>query len=285
MTAFTIRPAAAFAPAALAAAGNAGFGEHPWPFPFADAERYLRFVMAHDIRLELSFAALSEGQIVGLVQVGRRDDAGWIHGPAVLPGYRRRGIGQALLETATAAALAAGVRTLSLEVLAHDEAGLRLCERLGWRYERELLTWYRPLEQDLLPVPGEFLERVDAAAILHTGFPWHDQPPCWQRQQRTLERLLDDTVAAWAIIRDERPVAYAVGRQPHNGRLHLLDVAVDPQVGIRSAGRPLLQALYHTFRQTVVFLANEPVDSHLNPLFVALGYRVFLRQYALRLDG
>lgn len=283
MTAFSIRPAAEFAPVVLAAAGSAGCDNHPLSF-YLHPERYVRFVRAHDIRLELSFVALSEEQIAGLVHLGQREDAGWIGGPVVLPGYRRRGIGWALLETATTAAFAAGIRTLSLEVLAHEEATLRLCERLGWRYEQELLTWYRPLEQDLLPVPGEFLQTVDPATILRMAFHWHDRPLCWQRQQRTLLQALDDTIAAWAIVREGRPVAYAVGRRPHNGRLHLLDVAVDPRVGIRSAGRPLLQALYHTFRQTVVFLVGEPVDSHLNPLFVALGYRVFWRQYALRLE-
>jgi ribosomal protein S18 acetylase RimI-like enzyme len=280
---FTVLPADAFPPAALADALNAGFGDYPLPFHF-DPDRYIRFVSTHDISLALSFAALSEGQIVGIVQVGRRGDAGWIGGLAVLPAYRRRGIGRALMETATAAAFAAGIRTLSLEVLVSNEAALRLYEGLGWRREDELLTWYRPLEQDLLPVPGEFLEAVDAVSILTDCFHWHDRPLCWQRQQRTLLQLLDDTVDAWAIVRHDRPVAYVLGRPPHNGRLHLLDVAVDPQVGIRSAGRPLLQALYHTFRQTVPFLANEPVDSHLNHLFVALGYRVLHRQYALRLD-
>ncbi|MCS7040513.1 MAG: GNAT family N-acetyltransferase [Anaerolineae bacterium] len=281
---FTVEQAVGFPPAALADAFNAGFGDYPLPFHF-DTERYLRFVLAHDIRPELSFVALSGGQIVGIVQVGRRGDAGWIGGLAVLPAHRRRGIGRALMETATAAAFAAGIRTLSLEVLAQNEAALRLYERLGWRHDDELLTWYRPLDQDLLPVPGEFLEAVDAAAILSGCFHWHDRPLCWQRQQRTLQQLLDDSIGAWAILRNGRPVAYALGRRPHNGRLHLLDVAVDPQVGIRSAGRPLLQALYHTFRQAVPLLANEPVDSHLNHLFVALGYRVLHRQYALRLDG
>lgn len=281
---FTVQQAAGFPPAALAEAFNAGFGDYPLPFHF-DVGRYIRFVKAHDIRPELSFVALSGGQIVGIVQVGRRDDAGWIGGLAVVPAYRRRGIGRALMEAATAAAFVAGIRTLSLEVLAQNEAALRLYEGLGWRYEDELLTWYRPLEQDLLPVPGEFLETVDAVGVLTDCFHWHDRPPCWQRQQRTLLQLLDETVGAWAIVRNGRPVAYALGRRPHNGRLHLLDVAVDPQVGIRSAGRPLLQALYHSFRQSVPVLANEPVDSHLNHLFVALGYRVLHRQYALRLNG
>ena len=51
----------------------------------------------------------------------------------VADGYRRRGIGRALMESAEAWAKSVGVRKVELHVFPHNEAALTLYERLGYR--------------------------------------------------------------------------------------------------------------------------------------------------------
>jgi len=59
-------------------------------------------------------------------------------------------------------------------------------------------------------------------------------------------------------------------------------VAVDPEVGYKSAGRAMLQNLHLMFKTTPQ-LPNEPVASKLNFLFAAMAYQVVLRQHEMTL--
>lgn len=273
-------PAAAYSAAALTSVLNASYRDYPVAIHFTP-DQFDFFVRSHDIDLKLSVVAEHDGDLAGAVQLARRGDQGWVAGLGVRPEYRHSGVARGLMETVMANAAAAGLRQLRLEVLYQNEAALTLYQALGWQYERELLIWSRPPDQGLLPVPDEFLDDVAPAWLLEKCFGWHDQPPCWQRQRATLAYLDEAGLQGSALLREGQPVAYALRLPLEKHKLHLVDVAVDPAVGIRSAGRPLLQALYHLFPKATFQLQNEPVDSHLNPLFVALAYRVTQRQYEM----
>ncbi|MBX7234547.1 MAG: GNAT family N-acetyltransferase [Caldilineales bacterium] len=280
-------PASACSTAALVDVLNAGFQDYAVALHF-DPDQYEFFVRSHDIDLDLSLAAHVGGDLIGIAQLGRRGDCGWVAGVSVRPDHRRHGVARALMQALAQHAQEAGLHQLRLEVLYQNDAARQLYEELGWKVERELLTWSRAADQELLPVPDEFITEFDPARLLETCFGWHDQPPCWQRQRATLRHFPRVGLRGWALVREAGPVAgpvaYALGFPPLEGKLRLADVAVDPAVGIRSAGRPLLQALYHSFRQAAPQLGNEPVDSHLNHLFFALGYRVSLRQHEMSLS-
>ncbi|MDQ3778125.1 MAG: GNAT family N-acetyltransferase, partial [Actinomycetota bacterium] len=58
-------------------------------------------------------------------------------------GYRRRGIGRALLEQAVAWAREVGVRKLELHVFPHNEPAIALYERFGFRREGLRAAQYR----------------------------------------------------------------------------------------------------------------------------------------------
>jgi RimJ/RimL family protein N-acetyltransferase len=102
-----------------------------------DERRYLRAIRRH--RHAAVFVAEEAGRIVGRLSVSRDPHPASVHvadlGLMVSREDRRRGIGLALMEAAETWARAVGVRKLELHVFPHNEAALRLYEKLG--YERE----------------------------------------------------------------------------------------------------------------------------------------------------
>jgi len=86
------------------------------------------------------FVSEEDGAVVGFVGVLARvvpepDEAqayAYVSDLVVLPAYRRRGIGRALLERAEAYARGEGARVLRVGVLAKNEAAARLYRSLGF---------------------------------------------------------------------------------------------------------------------------------------------------------
>ena len=82
-----------------------------------------------------------DGEIAGYVRIGRafpiaaNDHVLMITGIAVDPACQRRGVGRALLDAAVVEARAREARRLTLRVLAHNDAALRLYEQGGFVVE------------------------------------------------------------------------------------------------------------------------------------------------------
>jgi RimJ/RimL family protein N-acetyltransferase len=95
------------------------------------------------------FVAETDGGtgIVGRLSLGRDPHPASRHvadlGLMVAADYRRRGVGQALLEQAVHWARDTGVRKLELHVFPHNEAALALYERFGFRREGYRRSHYR----------------------------------------------------------------------------------------------------------------------------------------------
>lgn len=101
----------------------------------SEERRYLKAIRRHDYAAV--FVAELDGRIVGRLSIGRDSHPASEHvadvGVMVADGYRRRGIGRALMESAEAWAQSVGVRKIELHVFPHNEAALTLYERLGYR--------------------------------------------------------------------------------------------------------------------------------------------------------
>jgi RimJ/RimL family protein N-acetyltransferase len=101
----------------------------------AEERRYLKAIRRHAYAAVL--VAELDGDIVGRLSMGRDSHPASEHvadvGVMVADGYRRRGIGRALMESAEAWARSVGVRKIELHVFPHNEAALALYERLGYR--------------------------------------------------------------------------------------------------------------------------------------------------------
>ncbi len=149
---------------------------------------------------------------------------------------------------------------------------------------REMLNWERMPERGVLHDPPERWYPVTRAAYFAHRARWlRGQEVPWPRTEAIL--------SAWAARVDMS--AYAVnarGAQPaaalllwliDDGRgqpvAYVPDLVWDPDVGIRSAGRYLLQELYLRHRHALAVVDAVPASSPLNHVLMALGYRVYLR--------
>ncbi|HEY80961.1 MAG TPA: GNAT family N-acetyltransferase, partial [Caldilineae bacterium] len=273
----SLHPASEFTTDQLTALLNASYDDYATPIRFRP-HQFDFFIHAHDILLSQSLVAQAGDVPIGVVLLARREERGWVAGLGVAPEHRGRGVARALMSNVMEHARTLGLQRLQLEVLSDNAHARKLYEDLGWQLGRELLVWERDEEQGPLPIHRERAVKIEPSPLLEGYFDaWHETRPCWQREKATLLRYAEAGMQGWAIVRNETPVAYVLGFPPRQGRMHLLDVAVDPEVGYKSAGRAMIQNLHGMFKTTTQ-LPNEPVDSQLNFLFAAMAYHVVLRQ-------
>jgi RimJ/RimL family protein N-acetyltransferase len=149
---FTIRPAEPGDAAELVALANE-VGAEPggWLITTTnwrsvnDERRYLRSLRRYPHAAV--YVAETPGGVVGRLSVGRDPHPASHHvadlGLMVAEGYRRRGIGRALLEAAVDWARTAGVTKLELHVFPHNEGAIALYDRFGFEREGYRKRHYR----------------------------------------------------------------------------------------------------------------------------------------------
>jgi N-acetylglutamate synthase len=79
----------------------------------------------------LSFVVENSGEIVGAILVGHDGRRGLIHHLAVAPGFRRRGLGRALVQRGLGALRDAGIDKAHLLVFTDNAEGRAFWERIG----------------------------------------------------------------------------------------------------------------------------------------------------------
>jgi RimJ/RimL family protein N-acetyltransferase len=149
---FTIRPAVPADAEALVALADAVAGESEgWLITdsswrsAAEERRYLRALRryAH----AAVFVAESDGGVVARLSVARDPHPASAHvadlGLMVAAGWRRRGIGRALLQQAVNWARESGIRKLELHVFPHNEPAIALYESFGFEREGYRRAHYR----------------------------------------------------------------------------------------------------------------------------------------------
>jgi RimJ/RimL family protein N-acetyltransferase len=148
-----IRPAEPSDAEALVALGRA-VGSEPggWLLTTSDwrsagdERRYLKAIRRYP-NAAVYVAESDEGEIVGRLSLSRDQHPSSSHvadlGLMVAAGWRRKGIGRALLEAAVEWARGAGVRKLELHVFPHNEAAIKLYEAFGFECEGYRKQHYR----------------------------------------------------------------------------------------------------------------------------------------------
>lgn len=178
--------------AALFSAGYQGY-----LLPFHVDEAALGFMEhAFDLVPEASLLARADGELVGLANLGLRGTDAWVGGVGVVPAHRGGGIGEALMRGLADEARRRGAERVWLEVIEGNTAALRLYEKLGYGYVRDVEVWSLPGETGAgtTPVPLE-----EAHAFLR-GRRSGREP--WQRSDATVARLTELEPAPQGVLED-----------------------------------------------------------------------------------
>ncbi len=275
MTDILLLPAHRISAAERAAVINAAYADYNVPFRVSP-KQVQDMVRFYDVDLARSWVARAGDETVGIALLAHRGSRGWISAVGVVPARRRQGIARRLLEALIASAQAMGLRLLTLEVISANEAARQLYRSLGFRETRELLCWKFPADADPLPIPREQLQKVSPDVLWRLFGAWHDQPPCWQREEVVLRRMAGQG-AAYLLSMAEQPAGYCLVAD-RGEVVSLLDVGINPQFGPVSAGRVLLQALAARYPGRPLTITNVPADAGLNRALAALHFLVVVRQ-------
>ena len=81
----------------------------------------------------LCFVARDAAELIGAVLCGTDGRRGYLNHLAVAEGYRRRGIGTALVRRCLAALKRMGIPKCNLFVFAANDAAMQFWRKLGWR--------------------------------------------------------------------------------------------------------------------------------------------------------
>ncbi len=88
----------------------------------------------------MCFIALEDGKLIGAVLCGTEGRRGYLNHLAVLPAFRRKGIGSALVDKTLAALKKAGIGKCNLFLYRDNDPGRRFWEKTGWQVRDNLMV-------------------------------------------------------------------------------------------------------------------------------------------------
>ena len=102
----------------------------------ADSPRNIKKYL--DRNPEMSFIARNQDRITGAALCGHDGRRGYLHHLAVLPEYRRHGIGKKLATRCIEALQSAGIQKCHLFIFKNNTGGFQFWEQIGWISRRDL---------------------------------------------------------------------------------------------------------------------------------------------------
>lgn len=242
-----------------------------------DAGRFSQMCDLEDVDLPHSIIALIMEEPVGLALLSRRGARGWISGVGVLPLYRRQGIARRMIQAMQKQAYDLRLETLTLEVLAQNEAGLALYQQLGFHKRRDLsvLTLEAPTFHPG-PLPDDLSFSAPEALLAYFDA-FRNRPPSWQREQVSLAKRLG-RLQGLALRENGRLIGYLLYEEQQKHQA-IYDLAVDLEYAHRtSAARRLLLAVHRLRPGVGGYFVNLPPETGLLDAFLQVGYRVWQQQ-------
>ncbi len=265
-------PASSVSLEEYAEAFTAGFGGYSVPLTL-DASRLSRKIRLEQCDLQHSLIAYEGDERAGVAVLAETGPAGWWGGFGVVPARRGGGVGRLLMEELLKSARAAGVRRLTLEVLADNTPARRLYEGAGMRDVRNLFV----LDRDAGSVAheGDALEDATTAELLPHFARLHMVAPAWQRD---LPTMLTGHSRGLRLGPPERPRAYALLSEPGDGKTYITDLAAADADAARelSAGLARVVANFGVINEPEQSLFIEPLVEH--------GFVVAHRQYEMEIE-
>jgi ribosomal protein S18 acetylase RimI-like enzyme len=273
-------PAPAYQLGSLAALGldglvdlvNQAYVGYPGPFSLEDPLSYAEFCRVQNIDMARSVLAADEdGTPIGFGLLGIRQERGWCAEFGVVPAWRRRGLGRALLDRLLAEAREAGLHDVHLEVAAANTPAQALYQQAGFRVARILHNYVASSATLPTPPVGESarltLATVDPATLaMDLGLP-ADVAPAWDHELPAL--LVGSHARTMLALREGQPVGL-IHYQPDPVDVEIRRLAVQPDDHAAALALLAVAAPRAATRLLVAYVAEA---SPLAALLPALGFR------------
>lgn len=249
---------------ALTALFNEGFSNYLVPMRMSEAA-FREHVENNDIDLGCSPVVI-EGEPVAFALVGLRGSDAWVGGMGTVPAQRRRGLGEKALHEGIEAARARGCHAVWLEVIAENEAAIRLYRKLGFEHVRELVVW--ALEKTGAPAPpSRRVEPDEALEWIAANRPSREP---WQRADEALHKVGE----LRALATEQGAAIY---KQGDGNTVTVLQVAALDA----AAAKNVLLAVSEGTRD--LRLSNAPPGEPPSVALEELGARAVVRQLEMKL--
>ncbi len=255
----TLEPASSRSHAELAALFTAGYEGYFVPVSIDEAA-FASMARSWDYDLGGSLVASDGGKDIGLCMLAVRGSDAWNGGVGVIAGRRGQGIGEQLMRASEDRARERDVERIWLEVLVQNEPAVKLYEKLGYSYIRDLEVW--SLDGGLVLQEHKVPSVPVADAVGRSG----DRLP-WQRADASVANLAD----TYAVADTRGSLVYRAS----GGIASIVQLAADDEDAIRD----LLGSLPD--ETTGVRYVNVPEGDPASAVLESLGATRTARQHEM----
>ena len=250
---------------------------------FSEAE-ILSILRRRGFAPSLSFAAFEQGQIVGFTYNGIGPADGLLSaydtGTGVLPSHRGQGLAEQIFTASLPGLRRRGVRQYLLEVLTDNRAAQTVYQKLGFRVSRTF-NCYRRSHPGAVSAASRYTIVPCAVSALVAAAGDYDFKSSWQNSPEALVRAGDDLTCLEARHQGQ-PVGHCVF-DAATGDLSALVVV--PAYRRQGVGRSLLQAVYALCHASAVKCLNVETGAQALSAFLEHnGFSLLCQQYEMRLD-
>ncbi len=233
-----------------------------------DADRMQAFVVNHDLDLAASYVAHDDETAIGIANLGRRGTLGWVGGIGVVPAWRRKGVGNLLMQRLIESAKNTGIRDLYLEVLTQNSAAYALYQQLGFQTLRKLHI----LNFDALPAePKLVIQSTDVLLAIERPSPvrnpWQSAPETFRHRAATLQSIVAANVE----------IIYSSSGQS----VQIMEIICTAENAISAV--PLIAHLRLQNPDVPIYMVNLPEDHPAAPPLFQHGAKETMSQYEMLL--
>jgi ribosomal protein S18 acetylase RimI-like enzyme len=238
------------------------------PMPM-NAARLREYVHAYDVSLSNSFVAVRNNTILGLGMLGLRAGQGWITRLGVLPGGRRQGVGQTLVNALMAASREHDCRRVWLEIIQGNDPAYSLFRKNGFTDVRELIVARR--------APGTKAKRIAELGIRRVTNLDHEDAlillshrkkrPNWLNETETMHNLRN--LSALLVEPENGGRGWVTY---HAGLLQLTRITVEVVAGDPADVTATILQILHRRHKRQDAIAENVINDEVWPGYQQAGY-------------
>lgn len=198
----------------LVEAYNRCYAVHFPAVPELTVEGLKRGIRELDLWCSSCMVAVEDGEPIGVLLAGKREDENLVYRLGVRPDRRRCAHGSHLLTSLAAKLAILGPPRLVAEVPAAWSGARGLLEGCGFRPERRYFDFEADPSVRATPLPAEIAARITVEELAELGLLGTGIPRCWDRSPRALRAragslcglaIVSDAIEAWVLYRDGNP--------------------------------------------------------------------------------